>query len=222
MDYAGGAGGLLRDRPGNGFPWPRASGIHRRDDPSPRLRPHAPDPQPRRRDGAWPGAARPQCRPRRRRPRGGRPGAGHQRARPPLPQPDRPGRRLRQECRGGGAADAARLRLRRGRLASRRGRRPAIPGRGCSGWRRTSGVINRMGFNNGGLDASAARLAALPRPLPAVLGANIGGEQGRAPSRAARLPRALRRAGAAGRLSSRSTSPRPIRPACATCRGRRG
>lgn len=35
-------------------------------------------------------------------------------------------------------------------------------------------VINRMGFNNGGLDGYAARLAALPRPLPAVLGANIG------------------------------------------------
>ncbi|WP_137125548.1 quinone-dependent dihydroorotate dehydrogenase [Roseomonas sp. HF4] len=35
-------------------------------------------------------------------------------------------------------------------------------------------VINRMGFNNGGLDGYAARLAALPRPMPAVLGANIG------------------------------------------------
>ena len=36
------------------------------------------------------------------------------------------------------------------------------------------GVINRMGFNNAGLEAYRARLAALPRPLPAVLGANIG------------------------------------------------
>ena len=35
-------------------------------------------------------------------------------------------------------------------------------------------VINRMGFNNGGLDRYVARLRALPRPLPAVLGANIG------------------------------------------------
>ena len=35
-------------------------------------------------------------------------------------------------------------------------------------------VINRMGFNNGGLAAHRARLAALPRPLPAVLGVNIG------------------------------------------------
>ena len=35
-------------------------------------------------------------------------------------------------------------------------------------------VINRFGFNNEGIEAYAARLEALPRPLPAVLGANIG------------------------------------------------
>jgi len=35
-------------------------------------------------------------------------------------------------------------------------------------------VINRMGMNNQGIAAFVARLAALPRPLPAVLGANIG------------------------------------------------
>ncbi len=35
-------------------------------------------------------------------------------------------------------------------------------------------VINRMGFNNAGLEACLARLAALPRPLPGVLGANVG------------------------------------------------
>ena len=35
-------------------------------------------------------------------------------------------------------------------------------------------VINRLGFNNAGLDAYAANLAALARPLPAVLGANVG------------------------------------------------
>jgi dihydroorotate dehydrogenase len=35
-------------------------------------------------------------------------------------------------------------------------------------------AINRMGFNNAGLEAFVARLAALPRPLPAPLGANIG------------------------------------------------
>lgn len=37
-----------------------------------------------------------------------------------------------------------------------------------------SAVINRMGFNNAGLDAYLARLAALARPLPGVLGANVG------------------------------------------------
>ncbi|SHJ84372.1 dihydroorotate oxidase A [Roseomonas rosea] len=35
-------------------------------------------------------------------------------------------------------------------------------------------VINRFGFNNAGIEAYVAKLAALPRPLPAVLGANIG------------------------------------------------
>ena len=35
-------------------------------------------------------------------------------------------------------------------------------------------VINRLGFNNAGLEAYLARLRALPRPLPAPLGANIG------------------------------------------------
>ena len=35
-------------------------------------------------------------------------------------------------------------------------------------------VINRMGFNNGGLEGYVARLRALPKPLPAVFGANIG------------------------------------------------
>jgi dihydroorotate dehydrogenase len=45
-------------------------------------------------------------------------------------------------------------------------------------------VINRMGFNNGGIDAYRARLAALPRPLPAVLGANIGvNKEGAVPER---------------------------------------
>ncbi len=35
-------------------------------------------------------------------------------------------------------------------------------------------VINRMGFNNGGLDSYLARLRDLARPLSGVLGANIG------------------------------------------------
>ncbi|MBY0335688.1 MAG: quinone-dependent dihydroorotate dehydrogenase [Acetobacteraceae bacterium] len=45
-------------------------------------------------------------------------------------------------------------------------------------------VINRMGFNNGGLEAYRARLSALSRPLPAVLGANIGvNKEGAEPER---------------------------------------
>jgi dihydroorotate dehydrogenase len=35
-------------------------------------------------------------------------------------------------------------------------------------------VINRMGFNNAGLDSYLARLRDLRRPLPGVLGANVG------------------------------------------------
>ena len=35
-------------------------------------------------------------------------------------------------------------------------------------------VINRLGFNNAGLDSYLARLRDLPRPLPGVLGANVG------------------------------------------------
>ena len=45
-------------------------------------------------------------------------------------------------------------------------------------------VINRMGFNNGGLEAYLLRLRALRRPLPGVLGANIGvNKEGAAPER---------------------------------------
>jgi dihydroorotate dehydrogenase len=45
-------------------------------------------------------------------------------------------------------------------------------------------VINRMGMNNAGIAAFAARLAALPRPRPAVLGANIAiNKDGAAPLR---------------------------------------
>ena len=45
-------------------------------------------------------------------------------------------------------------------------------------------VINRLGFNNGGLDAFVARLAALPRPAAVPLGANIGiNKEGAVPTR---------------------------------------
>ncbi|MCO6419095.1 quinone-dependent dihydroorotate dehydrogenase [Siccirubricoccus sp. KC 17139] len=45
-------------------------------------------------------------------------------------------------------------------------------------------IINRMGFNNAGLEVYRARLAALRRPLPAVLGGNIGvNKEGAVPER---------------------------------------
>ncbi len=45
-------------------------------------------------------------------------------------------------------------------------------------------VINRMGFNNAGLDSYLARLRDLPRPLPGVLGANVGvNKEGAEPER---------------------------------------
>jgi dihydroorotate dehydrogenase len=45
-------------------------------------------------------------------------------------------------------------------------------------------VINRMGMNNQGMQAFVSRLAALRRPLPAVLGANIGiNKEGAEPER---------------------------------------
>ncbi|HEV7267806.1 MAG TPA: quinone-dependent dihydroorotate dehydrogenase [Falsiroseomonas sp.] len=45
-------------------------------------------------------------------------------------------------------------------------------------------VINRMGMNNAGISIFRARLAALPRPRPAVLGANIAiNKEGAAPLR---------------------------------------
>jgi dihydroorotate dehydrogenase len=45
-------------------------------------------------------------------------------------------------------------------------------------------VINRMGFNNAGLEAFLARLSALPRPLPGILGANVGvNKEGAEPER---------------------------------------
>jgi dihydroorotate dehydrogenase len=45
-------------------------------------------------------------------------------------------------------------------------------------------VINRMGMNNAGIAAFRARIAALPRPAPAVLGVNIAiNKEGAAPLR---------------------------------------
>ena len=132
---------------------------------------------------AWPGAARAALRPGRRRPLAGRPGAGDAGARARFPQPDRPGGRLRQIRGGAGAADAAGLRLRRGGVGHAR---PQIgnPKPRLFRLAEDRAVINRMGMNNAGLAAFLARLRALPRPLPAVLGVNIAiNKDGAAPLR---------------------------------------
>ncbi len=50
---------------------------------------------------------------------------------------------------------------------------PGNAGRGCSVWPRIDAVINRMGFNNAGLAAMQARLAALPAHAVPI-GANVG------------------------------------------------
>ena len=66
---------------------------------------------------------------------------------------------------------------RRASASSRSGRRRrcrsrATRGRGSSGWREDRAVINRFGFNNDGVAAIAARLAA--RPPGGVVGLNLG------------------------------------------------
>ena len=78
-----------------------------------------------------------------------------------VPQPGRAGRRDGQERRG-----AAGLAGARASASSRSARSPRTPsrattGRGCSGCRDSEAIINRMGFNNAGAAALAARLAAL-------------------------------------------------------------
>ena len=75
--------------------------------------------------------------------------------RPRLPQPARHGGRLRQERRGARRAAGPRLRLCRGRHASRRCRRPAIRKPRIFRLTADEGVINRLGFNNEGHDRRA-------------------------------------------------------------------
>ena len=116
-----------------------------------------------------------------------------------------------------GAAAARRLRLRRGRrrdaaAAARQPAAAAVPaGRG------PAPSINRFGFNNDGVEAIAARLAA-PRP-PGVVGVNLGANKDE------RRPGGRLRRGAGARpgrssTSPPSTSPRPTPSGCATCRAR--
>ena len=84
------------------------------------------------------------------------------------------------------------------------------------------GVINRLGFNNEGAPAALARLAARARAQEmGGRGGGRGGGQYRRQPRFGRPRRGLRAADRDLRRRSPtispSTSPRPIRPACATC-----
>jgi dihydroorotate dehydrogenase len=68
---------------------------------------------------------------------------------------------------------AARLRVRRGRAASRPSRSRAIRARAYSGSTGDEGIINRFGFNSDGVEAVAGRLAARTG-APGIVGINLG------------------------------------------------
>ena len=176
------------------FPSCRCWGTHPRHDPTPRIPRHAPAAPAGCRDRAWPRPPGPGRRPRRPRRRPARPDPGDRGARPPLRQPDRPGRRLRQGCGGRPAADAARLRLRRGRhrhppAAARQPAPPAVPAGGGCRRHQPHGLQQRRA---GGLSRPPRRPAAA---AAGPLRRQYRRQQGRRRPRA-RLPRALCRAGA--------------------------
>ena len=109
------------------------------------------------------------------------------------------------------------LRLRRSRHADaapakRQSQAPVV-----SAWRATTAVVNRMGFNNDGYGAAAARLAA--RPAGGIVGVNFGTEpRRRRPDR--RFRRGVKTFAPSPAIS-RSMSPRPTRRACAICNSAR-
>ena len=150
----------------------------------------------------------------------GRPGRA---GRPALSQPRRPGRRPRQERALHRRAGRDGLRLRRGRHGHAQGRSRATPSRACSACRSANALINRLGFNNDGLDAFVANVQrASFRRQGRILGLNIGKNAAtpiehatddylRVPGR--RLP--------ACRLRRPSTSPAPTPRTCARCRATR-
>ena len=76
-----------------------------------------------------------------------------------LPERARTRRRVRQERRRHRRPRGARVRPRRGRHRDRASRSRATRSRGCSGCPADRAVVNRMGFNNDGAEAVAARLA---------------------------------------------------------------
>ncbi len=75
------------------------------------------------------------------------------------------------------------------------------------------GVVNRYGFNNGGLDAGLARAKAARRK--GVLGINVGANKDTADRIADYRHGVTQRHRSP--ITSRSTSPAPTRRACATC-----
>ena len=78
-------------------------------------------------------------------------------------------------------------------------------------------VINRLGFNNEGHDGGRARGLRRAAGRAGIVGVNIGANKDSA-DRIARLRARRRSASRRSPPISRSTSPRPTRPACATCR----
>ena len=151
----------------------------------------------------------------------GRPGVAGAGDGPALPQPDRPRRRVRQGRPGAARPAPAGLRPGRGRdrHAAPAARQPA-PARVPPG--EDAAVINRYGFNNRGIAAFLARLAALPRPRTAAASrsAPTSASTRRVPTPSATCPPwppPSRRTP----TTSWSTCPPPTRPACATCKGRR-
>ena len=131
------------------------------------------------------------------------------------PEPARPRRRLRQERRGGRRPLAA-----AGFGFLEVGAATPLPQPGNPRPRlfrlpEDGGVINRFGFNNDGVAAIAARLAA--RPPGGVVGLNLGANK-TSPDRAADFAAGARGGRAATSTSPPSTSPRPIPSGCATCR----
>ena len=69
-------------------------------------------------------------------------------------------------------ARRARFRLHRDRHGHAASRSPAIPSRACSACRQAQGIINRMGFNNDGVDALVENVKRAK--FKGILGINIG------------------------------------------------
>ena len=102
----------------------------------------------------------------------------------------------------------------------RRGRSPAIRSRACSGCPKQQAVINRLGFNNDGVDALVRNVERARSQRRARH--QHRQEQGHAERSAqSTITCIASSASMRARATSRSTSPRRTRKACAICRKRR-